>query len=239
MRLEFTQPGNLVQNGTWKASTADRTMHAKIPTQFTSLSDARRKLKTWQDHDHAPYLVGLLVDTQDSLTRRRRCRHGEDSKVSLCLRLFVQICTDSKIKLSLYWLGKLTRQCSVTTNERQIQNGWNGLGGLGSDRAPNERKGTLQHANTVLEQLPQKFPPQANPATEHPAAARNSKSWSNKRTPNAEWLAATSGERGCHEIELSVIFALLFVHNLKPVVAFTSVADSPSFGKVTRCLNLP
>jgi len=31
-----------------------------------------------------------------------------------------------------------------------------------------KRNGTLQDANTVFEQLRQKFIPQANPATEHP-----------------------------------------------------------------------
>ena len=32
----------------------------------------------------------------------------------------VQNCTDSQIRLSLYWPDKLARPCSLTTNERQI-----------------------------------------------------------------------------------------------------------------------
>jgi hypothetical protein len=103
-----------------------------------------------------------------------------------------------------------------------------------------KRNGTLQDANTVLERLYQKFPPRSNSATEHPCRGTEfHKSWTYNRTLAAEWLTAVSDERGCHEIELPVIFALVLADNLRPFVAFTSLADRHSFGNVARCLDLP
>ena len=52
---------------------------------------------------------------------RQQSDDRENSKVA-CSHpdMSVQNCTDSQIRLSLYWPDKLTRPCSLTTNERQI-----------------------------------------------------------------------------------------------------------------------